>query len=234
MDPIGGYNAAAGILTALLARRRSGAGMHVEIPQVEAAMQFIGEEFLHAISTGKDLGPQGNRVRYAAPHGAFPAAGKDEWIAVAVLDDAAWPALCGVIGAEDWAQDVGLATLEGRKRRENDIDARLAAWTALQDKHAAAALLQATGVAAAPVLNARETLHADFLAARSFFTTLDHPEVGERQYGGLPIHLSRTPGGDRRAAPVLGQDTDAILSELGLGKDDIAELAGSVTANTPA
>jgi crotonobetainyl-CoA:carnitine CoA-transferase CaiB-like acyl-CoA transferase len=234
MDPIGGYNAAAGILTALVARQRSVVGVHVEIPQVEAAMQFIGEELLYAVASGEDPLPRGNRVRYATPHGAYPAAGDDEWIAIAVLDDGAWPALCRVIGADDWADDGSLAGLTGRQLREDEIDARLAGWTVGRDKHDAAALLQAAGVAAAPVLNAREATESPFLAGRGFFTPLDHPEAGRRHYQELPIKLSRTPGGSRRAAPTLGQDTEAILGELlGLGPAEIAALADDVTASTP-
>jgi crotonobetainyl-CoA:carnitine CoA-transferase CaiB-like acyl-CoA transferase len=235
MDPIGGYNAAAAILTALVARQRSGRGSHVEVPQVEAAMHFIGEELLAAGASGENPPLQANRVQYAAPHGAYPAAGTDQWLAVAVLADAVWPAFCAIIGAPDWAEDAGLRTLAGRKAREDEIDERLAAWTLRHDKHEAAALLQAAGIAAAPVLDASEVLASPFLQARGFFTPLSHPEAGERLHQGLPMHLSRTPGGNHRAAPTLGQDTEAILAEL-LGRDEaeIARLAAlGVTANIP-
>jgi crotonobetainyl-CoA:carnitine CoA-transferase CaiB-like acyl-CoA transferase len=235
MDPIGGYNAAAAILTALVARQRSGSGMYVEVPQVEAAMQFIGEEFLLAAETGENPPRRGNRVRYAGPHDAYPALGDDQWIAIAVLDDAAWQALCRLIGAADWAADSALATLAGRQARADEIDARLAAWTRHRDKYETAALLQAAGIAAAPVLDAREAAESPFLAERGFFTALDHSQAGRRFYQGLSIHLDRTPGSDRRAAPTLGQDTDAILGELlGLDRDAIAALeADGVTAAKP-
>ena len=70
-DPMGGYNAAAAILTAVAYRDATGAGQYIEVPQVEASMQFIGEELLYAIATASDTTPHGNRVRWAAPHDAY-------------------------------------------------------------------------------------------------------------------------------------------------------------------
>jgi crotonobetainyl-CoA:carnitine CoA-transferase CaiB-like acyl-CoA transferase len=77
LDPIGGFNAAAAILTALHYRRRTGKGQYIEVPQVEAAMQLIGAELLLATETGLDPVPDGNHVAHMAPHDAFPAAGED-------------------------------------------------------------------------------------------------------------------------------------------------------------
>ena len=231
MDPIGGYNAAAATLTALRYRQVSGLGQYVEVPQGEAAMQFIGPELLLAAATGADPSRAGNRTPYAAPHDAYPALGEDQWIAIAVTDDAAWRSLCGVAGL---GHDPRFDTLDGRLCYADAIDAALTAWTRTLDKFAAASRLQAAGVAAAPVLDASEVAASDFLAERDFFTPLEHPEAGVHSYQGIPIHLGRTPGADRRAAPTLGQDTAAILAELGLGADEIAALeADGTVAATP-
>jgi crotonobetainyl-CoA:carnitine CoA-transferase CaiB-like acyl-CoA transferase len=233
MDPIGGYNAAAAILTALVHRQHSGQGQYVEVPQVEAAMHFIGAELLAAAASGKDPERVGNRVDWAAPHDAFPALGDDEWVAIAVMDDAAWRALSEVIGI---AQDERFAALAGRQGHEDEIGAMISRWSSGIDKCHAAEMLQRAGVPAAPVLNAAEVSASSFLAARGFFTTLDHPEAGRHAYQGIPIHLSRTPGADHRAAPTIGQDTSAILRDLlGLGDEAIAALeADGTTSSKPA
>ena len=68
LDPIGGFNGAAAVLTALLHRQRTGEGQHLEISQVEAAMQFIGAELLAAAETGVDPPRDGNHRPDAAPH----------------------------------------------------------------------------------------------------------------------------------------------------------------------
>ena len=232
-DPVGALNAAAAVLIALLHRQASGAGQHVEVPQVEAGMQLIGEHILQALETGVAPVRRGNRVDWAAPHDAFPAAGDDEWIAIAATDNAAWQALCAAIGRADLAADQRLADLAGRRAHEDAIGEAVAAWTRTQDKHAAAAALQACGVAAAPVQNGRDGAASPYLQARGYFTDLVHSDIGPVVQEGLPFHLAATPGSDRFAAPCLGEHTAQVLTEIGgLSAVEIAalEAAGATSA----
>ena len=232
-DPVGALNAAAAVLIALLHRQASGAGQHVEVPQVEAGMQFIGEHILAALETGETPVRRGNRVDWAAPHDAFPAAGDDEWVAIAATDDAAWQTLCATIGRADLAGDPRLVNLAGRRAHEDEIGAAISAWTCRQDKHAAAASLQAAGVAAAPVQHGGDGAASPYLHARGYFTDLVHSDIGAVVQEGLPFHLAATPGSDRFAAPCLGEHTHRVLSQIGgLSEAEIAalEAAGAISA----
>jgi crotonobetainyl-CoA:carnitine CoA-transferase CaiB-like acyl-CoA transferase len=233
-DPMGAFHGAAAVLTALLHRRRGGNGQHVEIPQVEAAMHFIGEHILQAIATGQDPAPTGNRVAWAAPHGIFPSAGDDQWIAVAAPDDAAFQSLCTVLQRSDLAQDSRFATLPDRLLHQDELEAAIAGATRLHDKQALAERLQAAGVPAAPVNDAAEAAASPYLADRGHFTDLLHPEIGVVPHEGLPFRLSATPGGQHRASPCLGQDTEMILRDiLGLSEAEIVRLArdGTIAAD---
>jgi crotonobetainyl-CoA:carnitine CoA-transferase CaiB-like acyl-CoA transferase len=231
-DPIGAYHGAAAVLTALIHLQRTGQGQHVEIPQVEAAMHYIGEHILAALLTGNNPEPDGNRVPHAAPHGAFPAAGNDEWVAIAITNDAKWQTLCRIIGDPALAGDPRYATHENRLRNQDALEASVAAWTRQHDKHATAEALQAAGVPAAPVNGGKDGAHSPYLAARGWFKQLDHPEVGRIAHEGLPFHFSLTPGTQRSAAPCLGQHTTQILSGIvGLSDTDIAELARAGTTS---
>jgi crotonobetainyl-CoA:carnitine CoA-transferase CaiB-like acyl-CoA transferase len=232
LDPMGAMNGAAAILTALLHRQNTGEGQHIEISQVEAAMQFIGPQILHALATGTNPEPAGNHVAWAAPHDAFPAAGDDQWIAIAATSDAAWQKLCDVIGL---SPDPRHAALAGRRAHEDAIGAAIAAWTKTRDKHHAAALLQKVGVAAAAVHDPRDGATSDYLRARHYFTPLVHSDIGPITQEGLPFHLSRTPGGDRTAAPILGEHTNHVLANIiGLSAAAIADLdARGVTSAVP-
>jgi crotonobetainyl-CoA:carnitine CoA-transferase CaiB-like acyl-CoA transferase len=221
MDPVGGLNAAAAILTALIWRQRSGEGQAIELPQVEAAMQLIGPQILEALETGAEPARAGNRRPDAAPHDAFPAAGEDQWLAIAVFDDAGWRRLCAVIGREEMAGDPRFATLAARKANEDALTAEVAAWSRRQDKHAAAARLQDAGVAAAPVATPRDLAESAYLAARGFFAEIEHADAGRHRYPGLPMHLGRTPGGPRRPAPTFGQDNLRVLTDI-LAMDEAA------------
>jgi crotonobetainyl-CoA:carnitine CoA-transferase CaiB-like acyl-CoA transferase len=233
-DPIGGFNAAAAILTALAQRERTGRGAHVEVPQLEAAMQFIGVVILEAIETGRDPIRDGNHVRTHAPHNVYPARDPDSWIAISAPDTASWWALCDLIDPT-LATDPKFASPESRLEHQADLDALIAAWSAQRDKYEAAAQLQGLGIPAAPVLDASELARHQFFRHRSAFVTLSHPEAGLRGYQTMPIHLNRTPGHDRAAAPTLGQHTDEILAEFGVSADEREALArDGVTANIPA
>lgn len=225
LDPIGGYHGAAAILTALFHRQRTGEGQYVEIPQVEAAMHYIGEYLLEAGETGTDPERRGNHVDWAAPHDAFPAMGTDEWVAISVADEAAWAALCRLVGAPGLATDPRFSSLAARLRNEGVLYNAIAHWTRQHSKNDAAQQLQAAGIAAAPVNNPKDVAESDYLAARGYFTDLTHPEAGRHSYPGLPIHLSRDPGEQHRAAPCFGQDQDYILRGiLSLSTDQVSAL----------
>lgn len=227
VDPISGFNAAAAILTALHHRQATGEGQHIEIAQVEAAMQLIGEELLWAQAHGADRARDGNHVDGAAPHDAFAAAGADEWVAIAVAGDAEFAALCDVIGAPGLAADPRFATHAARHANQDLLVEPITRWTRMHAKHAAAELLQAAGVPAAPVCNARDLAESAYLAHRGFFAALVHPEAGRHRHPGLPIHLSATPGRAERAAPAFGADNHAVLASAGLAPDEIRALERS-------
>lgn len=214
LDPIGGFNAAAAILMALYHRDRTGQGQYVEVPQVEAAMQFIGAELLLAAETGIDPMPDGNRVPHMSPHDAFPARGEDQWVVIAAENEGQWVALCAAMGRPELASDPRFCDLAARKRNEAELTSIIAEWTATRDKHAVARLLQYAGVAAAPVANAADVAASTYLAHRGFFTELDHPDAGRHRHPSLPIHLSRTPGSQRRAAPQFGDHNQHVLQDI--------------------
>ena len=230
LDPIGAFHGSAAMLTALLHRERTGHGQHVEMPQVEAAMQLIGEHLLHAAETGRNQPVDGNRLADAAPHDVFAALGEDEWVAIDVTSDAEWVTLCRVIGNEEMADDARFATAARRVKHQNDLAVPISAWTRQRDKHAAAALLQDAGVPAAAVYKANDTLNCGYLNAREFSIPLDHPEAGRHLHQGLPFRFAKTPVKHRRAAPCLGEHNHYILKKV-LGRSDaeVAELEQSGT-----
>ncbi|KKX33380.1 hypothetical protein YH62_07730 [Rhizobium sp. LC145] len=228
LDPIGGFNAAAAILTALIHRQRSGEGQYVEVPQVEAAMHLIGPEILLASETGQDPAPNGNRVSFASPHDAFPARGDDQWIVIAALDEGQWQTLCRIMGRPELSADPRFSDLERRRVNEDELTRLIAAWTAGEDKHELAARLQAAGVAAAPVQTPRDLAEDPYLAYRGFFTELQHPDAGRHKHPGLPIHLSGTPGAQLASAPPFGWHNRHVLEHIiKLPPDQIAAIETS-------
>ncbi len=236
LDPIGGYNAAAAILTALVYRQATAQGQYIEMSQVEAAMPFIGELILDSLETGVAPSQHGNRVADAAPHDAYRSLGKDAWVAIRIASDAEWRTLAEIIGTPQLGTDPRYAETHARWRNQDELRAPITNWTQRLTKQDAAEQLQAVGIAAAPVQDGREIAEDKYLAARGFFGALDHPESGRRTYQGMPFKFSLTPAGQHRAAPCLGEHTTMILRDiLQLSEAEIAALSAAGTiSNLPA
>ena len=230
MDPIGGFNAAAAIMTALHYRDRTGHGQHIEMAQVEAAMQFIGPDLIN----GEDVIPDGNHLPTAAPHNAYPTMGEDAWIAIGCFSDEDWNTLAALVGGD--ALDPLYSTLEGRKANETLLDTLMADWTAKQDRHALATQLQAAGIAASAVETAPDLVASDYLRHRDHFTTLTHPVAGTHAHPNLPFHSDIAQGTSRTASPGYGEGNAHILRDvLKLGDDEVARrLASGAFADIPA
>src|SRR5207245_102245 len=161
----------------------------------------------------------GNFSDHAAPHGAYPCAGDDRWIAISVRSDAEWAALCGVLGCGD----PRFATHAARGAAAAELDALVAEATPSRDARELMDALQAAGIAAGVVQSCLD-LHSDpVLGGWGFFQWLEHPARPPAPYEGHALRLEETPGRLRWAAPTLGEHTAMVLRES-LGFDD-AEIA---------
>jgi crotonobetainyl-CoA:carnitine CoA-transferase CaiB-like acyl-CoA transferase len=218
------YNAAA-ILAALEHRRRTGEGQHVDLSQAEASLHFLAPAILDFTVNAHCATRDGNRDREMAPHGVYPCAGDDRWIAIAVRDARDWRALCAAMGRPELAEDARFASAEARLARRDELDALVAAWTAQRPMEDAEALLQARAVPASAVQNSPECVRDPQLRHRGHFIPLPHPAKGRTVVEGSRFRLSRTPARIEGPAPAFGLDNQWVLSEL-LGYDEqrIAEL----------
>jgi crotonobetainyl-CoA:carnitine CoA-transferase CaiB-like acyl-CoA transferase len=192
-DPIAGLYAAGAILAALHGRRRLG-GADIDLAQVACLFQ-IGSDAIIAEQVLDAPVPRTGHGRTRLPFCAVvPAKGEDSWLAVAAPDDAALQALA-------------------RVTRGLDIHA-LAAWAAPRTGAAAAARLQAAGVAAAPVLPPHDLTYDPHLQAAAFWLEMQRPFVGRHLVGASPFRFDGERPALRLPAPVLGEHTAAVLAEL--------------------
>ena len=228
LDPVGGLNGAAAVVTALWQRAQTGRGAHIEVAQTEAAAHWIGEYILEQLATGRSWQPRGNRVPGWAPHDAYRSSGDDEWVTIAVRSDDEWQALCQIIGRADLAESDLYRRSENRWANQDQLREHITEWTRQRTKHEAAAQLQAASVPAAPVNYGPDITHDPVLRQQGFIVTLDHPQAGRHEYPSLAFRLDRTPGQMRVAAPCYGQhNLDVLEGILGLGAAIIKELYDS-------
>jgi len=237
LDHVGGYLGAVAILAGLHHRRRTGEGQHIDVSQLEPATALSGALLLDAALNGRPARrpgfPTGNRRQHppSAPGGAYRASGDDRWVAISCRTEAQWQALVGTMGSPPWAADPRFATVADRAANADDLDPLIEAWTSARDRYEVMDALQAVGVPAGAVQDAADRLERDpQLAARGHFTTMANAEVPPLPLEGVPVHMSATPphtgGRIRRAPPLLGEDTEAVLGELlGLGAGEVAALA---------
>ena len=210
-DPVGGLYGCAALLTALVHRQRAGQGQYVNLSMVEAMLQLTTPGLLaHQVDPGAAL-RRGNRRDSLAPHGLYPAAGTDQWLAVAIDSGEAFAALARVLGRPDWAADPALASLAGRQACEDQIDAAIGAWSRQQPPEQAAALLQAAGVMAAGLAHAEDLASDAHLASVDFYIDLDRAVSGPQRQAGLSIVQNGQRLGARQPAPLLGEHSGPVL-----------------------
>ena len=226
---LGDMVAANAAVLAVLDLVAAGRGGYVDLSQLEAMAAVMGTAVLEAQRPGdRPADPRSaahpNRHPAMCPHGLYPTRGDDRWIAIAVQDPAGWRALAGLVGGR--IAELAWCDLAARRRSEELIDCELAAWTRGHDGQELAIRLQRFGIAAAVVNNGRDLVEADEqLAAREFYPVLRHPVAGAVRHEGIVVKLASTPGTLTSAAPLLGADTDHILTELlGLHQAELARL----------
>lgn len=213
-DPIGGVYGAASLLTAIYHRRRTGRGQWINNTQIEAMLPFTAHSVLIRQATGREPKRLGNRHSHMAPHGVFACMGEDRWVALAVPDGKGWQGLCALMGRRDWAADEELATVEGRRARQDELEEGIAAWAIHQPRDMAAAALQDAGVAAGAVLHLDEVAENFHFQARNFFYDTDRPHVGQHWQASLPFTCNGERYPFRGFAPYLGGDSEQVLTGI--------------------
>jgi len=213
------------IAAALLVRRRTGRGQHIDLSQIEAGVYSLSEMIVRYGADGEIVRRAGNRDEGAAPHGIYPCLGDDAWIAISVWDDAQWRGLVAAMGDPPWALTPRLASAAGRRERQEEIDARLADWTREFGAWHLMGGLQEAGIPAGVVQNVRDVLHDPQLAHRHHFVKLEHPVLRSLVHERSGFRLAASPGGFDRAAPLLGEHNEDVLGGiLGLSPERVRDL----------
>ena len=221
-DIVPAIMAAYGIMAAVWRAERSGTGQHVDVAMTDAVLA-VCERILHQFSyEGVVPGPEGNRHPFLAPFGLVPA--KDGFVALACHKDEFWTTLCEKLGAGQLACDPRFATREDRARNQDAVYAEISALTR---RHTRRELMQLLGgqVPFGPVFDVSDIVADPHFLARDMVVQVDHPDVPARlAIAGVPVKLSQTPGGVRRRAPLLGEQTDAVMQSLGFSSSELARL----------
>lgn len=217
-----GIYSALGVLAALRARDKSGKGQYLDMALLDSQLSWlnhIGSNYLNA-----NVEPQkiGNTHASIVPYQVFRA--RDKYVIIAVGSEALWKKFVRVLGAED---TLGVDERYGSNRSRNQHRAELVREISqiLKTKPAAYWVeeLRAAEIPCGPINSAADALNDPQTRARGMIVEIEHPLIGIAKSVGNPIHLSETPVTYRKHPPLLGEQTDEILRELGKTESEIRD-----------
>jgi crotonobetainyl-CoA:carnitine CoA-transferase CaiB-like acyl-CoA transferase len=208
-----------GILGALMSRRQTGKGQYVETSLFEASLALSVWESTEFWSTGKAPEPLGSANRMSAPYQALATA--DGYLTIGANNEKLWRLLCGVLELTELLDDPRFVDNNHRMDHRDDLAALLEKRLVSRTTDEWVTDLLAAGVPAGPIRDYAYVLTTDpHVAARDMVITYQHPVEGRTSVLGSPIKLSDTPVRVATAAPLLGEHTDDVLTELGILRPD--------------
>ncbi|MGB9110794.1 MAG: CaiB/BaiF CoA-transferase family protein [Telluria sp.] len=222
-DTLAALHGTIGVLTALYHRKvNGGQGQVIDVALHEAVFNVMESLVPEYSAFGAVREAAGSALPGIAPSNAYRCS--DGYVLVAGNGDSIYKRLMKTVGRPDLADAPDLADNAGRVRRVDELDAAIEAWTL---QHSVAGVLAALGEAKVPagkVYTAKDIFDDPHYRERDMILTQRTRDGDEIEVPGIVPKLMGTPGAVRSAAPRLGEDTDAVLREIGLTDEQIAAL----------
>jgi crotonobetainyl-CoA:carnitine CoA-transferase CaiB-like acyl-CoA transferase len=220
----GAQQAAIGILTAIIARERTGKGQLIDIAMVDGVISLMHFAIAQQIRSGGQDAGTADMFTGKMPHYSVYETKDGKFMSVGALEPGFFINLCKAIGRED------LIALEWRLDKWDELTAGFEETFITKTRDEWFAILKETETCVAPVYGVDEVFDDPHVQERDMMVELDHPKLGNIRQVGIPIKLSDTPGKVRWLAPAAGEHTDEVVRSLGYSKQQIEELrkAGAI------
>jgi crotonobetainyl-CoA:carnitine CoA-transferase CaiB-like acyl-CoA transferase len=222
-DTIGGLLAVQGILTALIARGRTGEGQRVDVSLLDGVLLSHLARLSVFHETGVPIGRYGSGHPNLVPYQAFRA--RDGWIFVAVWKDDTWRPFCDVAGRPELADDPRFATRADRLANRKELTALIEIAIAGRTVEEWMAALERIDVLCAPINDYAQLVRHPAVQAAGMIVEQEHPRAGRFTTMATAVKLEKTPGTIRTGAPALGEHSREILAEAGLTAAELDALA---------
>ncbi|MDM7998145.1 MAG: CoA transferase [Acidobacteriota bacterium] len=227
-DYVTGFSAAYGILGGLLARQNSGQGLKVETSLLQATLSFIGETAAGYFATGTIP----TRIARVKNGHAFAFVTKDH-LPLAIhcsVPEKFWLALLETAGRTELAEDARFKTRDDRRRNFEQLEKELAPTFATRSREEWLQLLEQHDVPASPLYNMKEVLEDPQVLHLDLTEEVEHPKTGKAKFVGGPVRFEGLTIEKSGPPPLPGEQTGAILAELGYSKADMEKFqkAGAI------
>jgi crotonobetainyl-CoA:carnitine CoA-transferase CaiB-like acyl-CoA transferase len=223
VDTIGGLLATQGILTALIARGRTGEGQRVDVSLLDGALLSHLARLSVFHETGVPIGRYGSGHPNLVPYQAFHAC--DGWIFLAVWKDDTWRPFCAAAGRPELADDPRFAARADRLANRKELTALLEVAIAGRTVEEWMAALEPLDVLCAPINDYAQLVRHPAVLATGLIVEQDHPRAGRFTTMATAVKLEKTPGTIRTGAPAMGEHSREILGEAGLTAAELDALA---------
>ena len=224
-DLFTGMYATVAILAALRHRDRTGQGQAIDMALLDTQVAMLANLSAGYLASGVAPQRAGNAHQNIVPYQVFEVA--DGHLILAVGNDGQFARLCAIAGCNELATDPRFARNAGRVRNRAVLVPVLAAKLKTRTRAEWLTDLEAAKVPAGPINDLAEVFADPHVQHRGMAVELPHPAAGTVRLVASPIKLGATPVRYRRAPPLLGADTEAVLAELGLDAEAIAALRRS-------
>jgi len=213
-DTLASLHGVIGILMALHHRHATGTGQVVDVALYEAVFNCMESLLPEYSAFGTVREPAGSALPGIAPSNAYPCA--DGWVLVAGNGDSIFTRLMSAIGRDDLGRDPALVGNPARVARVAEIDQAIGTWTAPRKVAEVLEALNAVQVPAGRLYTARDIAEDPHYQARGMIERVTTADGLSVHVPGIVPKLSATPGGISRRASKLGEDTEAVLREVGV------------------
>ena len=221
-DILTGLYATIAIQAALAHREQSGRGQHIDLALLDVQVACLANQAMNYLVSGRAPRRMGNGHPNIVPYQDFPTADGD--MILAIGNDGQFARFCDIAGHAAWAADPRFASNAARVSNRGELIPLLRQATVMKTTARWIALLENAAVPCGPINDLAAVFADPQVLHRGLRVDLPHAAGGTAPQVANPIRFSATPIGYRHAPPLLGQDTEAILGELGRSAEDIAAL----------
>ena len=221
-DLLTGLYGAYGVLAALYARQETGRGQVVNTSLLESMVGTLAFQAVRYLNGAGVPPPAGNHHPINAPYGVYRT--KDGYVTIGATGDKRWPKLCEILGMPELPSDPRFNTNGGRHSNRFELAEVLESKLREKTSDEWEIILNQNSIPCGPIYKVDQTLDHPQVRHREMVVEKPHPTMGSVRLLGLPVKLNETPGDIFRVPPLLGEQSDEILKDLGVGDAEIAEL----------